>query len=283
MKFFSSNPVSDNIDKLVKKPDISQEDIKDLCNLMNSRETGTKEAAKSLQSKLKSKDFHVVLASLSLCEALVEQCGEKFNGHIISDKFLNTLQKLVISRYSEVVVRNRVIELLQLWVITFENEPRMAPVKELYEKLISEGSISLENNQSRAMSESQSDIQLTPEHIDNSISSAKSYAQMLAEALAFTDPETTDVTKDDLIQEFYGKCKSSQITIAKYLALIDNEAKISLLLRVNQELINTLNHYNEMVERQLVAAATKASLTESEKPELPDLIQHEPLNGTSSG
>ncbi|ORY05869.1 hypothetical protein K493DRAFT_310814 [Basidiobolus meristosporus CBS 931.73] len=280
MKFFGSNPVSDSIDKLVKKPDYSKDDLGQLCNLVNSRENGMKEAAKALQNKLKSRESQAVLISLSLYESLIERYGAKFYGYIISDKFLNTLQKLVTSRYSDVIVRNRVIELLQIWTVTFENDPSMSPIKSLYEKLAFQGSIPTGDNRANNSSE---DIQLSTEHVEKTINSGRSYSQMLAEALAFTDPETTDVTRDDLIQEFYEKCKSSQAKIAKILALTDNEADLSSLLKVNHELINTLNLYNEMVERQLVAAATKASLTDSMKQELPDLIQHEETIGAGSG
>lgn len=82
---------------------------------------------------------------------------------------------------------------------------------------------------------------------------------MFTQTLSFTDPEKEDITKNELIQEFYTKCKSLHQSIMNYLSEIQDEQWIDTLLALNQDFVNSFKMYEDMVERGQVKIAKQES------------------------
>ncbi|KAM3582229.1 hypothetical protein VKS41_005660 [Umbelopsis sp. WA50703] len=97
------------------------------------------------------------------------------------------------------------------------------------------------------------------EDITGDIELARNNCQVLAQTLSFTDPGKEDISKNELIQEFYGKCKDLHMTIMRHLQTASDPDMISTLLDTNSELVNTFKAYDDMLEQSALQNAKSAS------------------------
>ncbi|CAJ0650885.1 11491_t:CDS:2 [Entrophospora sp. SA101] len=168
---------------------------------------------------------------------MADNCGAKFHA-------------LVISPQTDATVKQKVIQLLAALANTFQNEPSLYQFYNLYTKLTgNQGSQVPSQTRYYDGQDRNWDVSLEAK-IAEDIEVAKNNVQLLTQTLSFTDPESEDITKNELIQEFYKKCQALHDNLMKYLSEVQDEEWI-----VNQELLNGFKMYDDMVERGLLLVA----------------------------
>ncbi|RHZ78809.1 hypothetical protein Glove_156g49 [Diversispora epigaea] len=326
--------------------------IYSICDEVNAYENGAKEAAKFIRKKIgKFQMPNLQYRVLTVFKSLAENCGAKFHAEIASKKFLDEIEFVVTSPLTEIVIRQRIIQILKDLDKMFKNEPSLWLVSNLYHKL-TDGNNPLVNNSTSIINGQQQvfinnpnnpndpnnpetqiilessvsptpistvveDIELSkniiqlftqtisftdPESEDitkneliqqvfinnpnnpndpnnpetqiilessvsptpistvvEDIELSKNIIQLFTQTISFTDPESEDITKNELIQEFFSKCKSLSQNIVHYISETQDEQWLNTLLSVNQEFVNSFKLYDDMVERGQVKVAKQNS------------------------
>lgn len=92
---------------------------------------------------------------------------------------------------------------------------------------------------------------------------ATSYVQMLQEALAYVDPEKDDINSNELVQEFYGKCREIEPRINNAILNISDELLLAQLLKTNSDMTNAFKMRDDIIEATALNYAKKISQTVS--------------------
>ncbi|KAG0306649.1 hypothetical protein BGZ97_000665 [Linnemannia gamsii] len=107
---------------------------------------------------------------------------------------------------------------------------------------------------------------LTAKEILFHVEMAKNNSEMLCETVSFTDPDT--VVKDGLglIMEFYKTCMDLQRDTQMYLSEITSRSSfdeicLSQLLHANDDLVKSINCYNDFMEKLHLKGALKRSIS----------------------
>ncbi|CAJ0757213.1 3453_t:CDS:2 [Entrophospora sp. SA101] len=141
---------------------------------------------------------------------MADNCGAKFHA-------------LVISPQTDATVKQKVIQLLAALANTFQNEPSLYQFYNLYTKLTgNQGSQVPSQTRYYDGQDRNWDVSLEAK-IAEDIEVAKNNVQLLTQTLSFTDPESEDITKNELIQEFYKKCQALHDNLMKYLSEVQDE------------------------------------------------------------
>lgn len=106
---------------------------------LSSSATKAKDAVSSIIKRLAHKNVNVVLYSLTLANALVQNCSINLKAEVASRPFLGTLQKLLSNPKTHPAVKNRVLDLVQSWAESFRGESQLDFMVETYRQLASEG------------------------------------------------------------------------------------------------------------------------------------------------
>ncbi|ORY94921.1 hypothetical protein BCR43DRAFT_494814 [Syncephalastrum racemosum] len=252
-----------------------------ICDGVNSTELGAKEARKLLQKKMLSDKPQTQLLALELLDALSENCRDRFRDQLGAKSFAEDLDTLAFSRSNDDRVHSKLVHCLQNWCTRFGSDPALAGVQRVFEKVTtgnpSGGRRNLfrpsgfpTSNQRLVVSQSRPEEQrerqpgsqgqaIGPTDPMNDVLLAKNNAQLFSQTLSFTDPTQEDISKNELIQEFYGKCKMFQTILGNHLQTCEDEDVISSLLEANGELITCFKAYDDMLERSAVNEATQNS------------------------
>ncbi|GAB5586892.1 hypothetical protein Unana1_01792 [Umbelopsis nana] len=109
----------------------------------------------------------------------------------------------------------------------------------------------------------QAAIQASINNLQYSIASdievCRNNVALLSEMLAFTDPSQEDISKNELIQEFYAQCKGSQLTISQHMQHSGDPETLSTLLQSYNEVKKVFDTYKEMLEHGNYHRARAAS------------------------
>ncbi|KAF9931003.1 putative actin patch assembly and actin polymerization protein [Linnemannia zychae] len=262
--------ITTQIDNITALPSITQWDvIATLCAEVNAKDDGAKEAAKALRKKLRVGRPQQQMNAITLIQALVDGCGSKFKAQLATAKFAEDIEAVVISDATDANVKITLMETLEGWANTFASDPGLAVIPNLYNTLVKNNTPRQSPNQ-RIHPPSPPRAHITPEQqmrqMAQDIELARNNAHMLIEAVSFADPELEAIEENELIKEFHSKCQSLQRGIQQYLSEITesanpNEQWLTSLLACNQELVQAFTAYNQMMERQHLKNATKASQT----------------------
>ncbi|RGB24761.1 hypothetical protein C1646_725393 [Rhizophagus diaphanus] len=259
----SKTIVTDYLEQCVNKNDDDWNLIINTCDAVNATENGAKEATKFIRKKI-SKSGNVQLRTLTVLKAMTENCGAKFHAEIASKKFLDEMEIVAISPNTDDDIKQKIVTLLGTLTEMFRNEPSLYQISNLYSKLTG---IRVSSTQKSAQfSIQQNNISnevSTKVKISETIEISKNNIQLFTQTLSFTDPEKEDITKNELIQEFYTKCKSLHQSIMNYLSEIQDEQWIDTLLALNQDFVNSFKMYEDMIERGQVKIAKHESQKQS--------------------
>ncbi|KAJ3130333.1 ESCRT-0 subunit protein hse1 [Nowakowskiella sp. JEL0407] len=91
-----------------------------ICEQANRSETTAKEAVTTLSRRLQSKNVNVILFSLTLSNALVQNCGPTVHRQISSKQFLDPIVALANASTTHTVVKQRILDLLESWADEFK-------------------------------------------------------------------------------------------------------------------------------------------------------------------
>uniref|UniRef100_A0A673LP33 ADP-ribosylation factor-binding protein GGA3-like n=1 Tax=Sinocyclocheilus rhinocerous TaxID=307959 RepID=A0A673LP33_9TELE len=99
------------------------------CDQINKELEGPQIAVRLLVHKIHSQEWEA-LQALTVLEACMKNCGQRFHNEIARYRFLNELIKVVSPKYmgdsvSE-KVKNKIIEMLYSWTVAFPNEAKIA-------------------------------------------------------------------------------------------------------------------------------------------------------------
>ncbi|KAF9292023.1 putative actin patch assembly and actin polymerization protein [Mortierella alpina] len=266
--FTKQSAITSQIDVIVNLSSISNwEAVAALCETVNSKDDGAKEAGKALRKKLRLGRPQQQMNAITLIQAMVDGCGSKFKAQLATAKFAEDIEAVVVADATDVNVKIRLMERLEAWATTFSADPGLAVIPQLYYQLV-------KNNTPRSQTSSRGGppspprAPITPEQqmrqMAQDIELARNNAHMLIEAVSFADPELEAIEENELIREFHSKCQTLQRGIQQYLsemteAATPNEQWLTSLLACNQELVQAFTAYNQMMERQHLSKVTKAS------------------------
>ncbi|KAI8089668.1 uncharacterized protein BX664DRAFT_333597 [Halteromyces radiatus] len=255
-----------------------------ICEVVNNSELGAKEARKLLQKKMLANDVNTQVISLEILNALSENCREKFKGQLAAKSFGEDLETLATQKASNDDVHSKLVQCLQNWVSNDGTDPAFGTICRVHELVMHGVSQPVKSGRlggnlfkpyQLQSSATRNDITAAtggkhnneyqqprlnkPVDIMSDVEIAKNNAQLLSQTLSFTDPTQEDITKNELIQEFYGKCKMLQRVISGHLQTCEDSELISALILANGELVNTFKAYDDMLERRALDAATNNS------------------------
>ncbi|CDS14196.1 hypothetical protein LRAMOSA06366 [Lichtheimia ramosa] len=254
-----------------------------ICDVVNNTEQGAKEARKLLQKKMLADNPQTQVLALELLDALSQNCQAKFQGQLSAKSFAEDLDTLATSKSSNDQVHSKLIMCLQNWVTRYGADPGFIGVHRVYERLTlgtshappprrgnqnlvfrlaTPAQFQLQQQQyHRQQQQQQQQQQQTSADPASDVLLAKNNAQLFSQTLSFTDPTQEDITKNELIQEFYGKCKMFQKILARHLETCNDSDIISSLLEANSELVTAFKAYDDMLERRAMNEATRNSET----------------------
>ena len=81
----------------------------------------------------------MLLFSLTLANALVQNCGKAVKQEIASRMFLDALTRLLRAENTHVTVRNRILELIQSWTDLFRSDSSLGFMVDTFNNLKAEG------------------------------------------------------------------------------------------------------------------------------------------------
>ncbi|RIA92500.1 hypothetical protein C1645_764997 [Glomus cerebriforme] len=258
----SKTVVTEYLEQCVNKKDDDWNLIIATCDAVNATENGAKEAAKFIRKKI-SKSVNVQHRTLTVLKAMADNCGAKFHAEIATKKFLDDIEFVVTSPNTDVVIRQEIVKLLGSLTEMFRNEPSLYQISNLYSKLTGTQVQTQKSVKYPIQNNNISNDVSTKAKIAEVIEISKNNIQLLTQTLSFTDPEKEDITKNELIQEFYTKCKSLHQSIMTYLSEIQEDQWMDTLLAVNQDFVNSFKMYEDMVERGQVKLAKQVSQEQS--------------------
>ncbi|CEP09551.1 hypothetical protein [Parasitella parasitica] len=222
--------ITANIEKAtdVSVSELDWELIFQICNSVNSTDTGAKEARKLLQKKMNSNEPKTQVLAL-------ENVDDRVHG--------------------------KLAQCLQAWVGQAGGDPQYGAVRRAHDVMMN-GAALAGTNRRQVHGQSRSTHANTPREppkpadVKGDIKLANNSAQLFSQTLSFTDPTQEDISKNELIQEFYGKCRHAQQIVASHLETCEDSEIISALINTNNELLSCFKSYDEMLEQATVNQAT---------------------------
>ncbi|KAG2218360.1 hypothetical protein INT45_012502 [Circinella minor] len=253
-----------------------------ICDVVNNTELGAKEARKLLQKKMLSNEPQTQVLALEVLDALSENCHQKFMPQLAAKSFAEDLDTLAAKSMDD-RVHSKLIHCLQSWLSRFGSDGSLVGVQRVYERLMNGqpnggetrgGGTGLRTrgttgsrfykpvgNQHQRQPPTEVLHHSQPVDAMNDVLLAKNNAQLFSQTLAFTDPTQEDISKNELVQEFFAKCKMFQKIISGHLQTCTDSDVISSLLEANSELVNSFKAYDDMLEQGAVSVATTNSET----------------------
>ncbi|KAF9963812.1 putative actin patch assembly and actin polymerization protein [Modicella reniformis] len=282
--FSKQTAITSQIDVIANLPAIKNwDEVVKLCETINAKEDGAKEAAKALRKKLRLGRPQQQMNAITLIQAMVDGCGSKFKVQLATLKFAEDIEAVVVADSTDANVKIRLMERLDEWAAVFATDPGLVIIPQLYHMLVKNNTP--RSNNSHQNPPSPPRAPMTPEQrmrqMAQDIELARNSARMLTEAVSFTDPEMEAIEENELIKEFHSKCLTLQRGIQQYLSEMTesstpNEQWLTALLSANQEIVQAFTAYNQMMESHHLNRITKAS-------EMADVIPNRNGDSLSNG
>ncbi|KAJ3261567.1 ESCRT-0 subunit protein hse1 [Boothiomyces macroporosus] len=117
-----------------------------ICEIVESNPSKARDAVNIIIRKLGHRNVNVaitnsqvILFSLTLSNALVQNCGLPLKQEICSRPYLQALLKLLNNSSTHITVRNRILDFIQTWAKDFKGNPSLDYMQEVYNQLRNEG------------------------------------------------------------------------------------------------------------------------------------------------
>ncbi|GAA5822093.1 hypothetical protein JCM11251_004855 [Rhodosporidiobolus azoricus] len=95
-------------------------------------QTGPTEASRAIRKKLKYSDTHGQIRALTLLNALVENCGTRFQTTFANERLVDRIKLMAGDPHTEEKVKRKLMRTLKGWAIHFKDDPKMQLVAGLY-------------------------------------------------------------------------------------------------------------------------------------------------------
>ncbi|KAK3833489.1 MAG: hypothetical protein JOS17DRAFT_740673 [Linnemannia elongata] len=288
MRFFPKETnITPEIEVLCAQPTFSTwSSLRLLCASVNSIDDGAKEAAKALRKVLRGDVPRHQMNAIIIIQGLVDGSRSRFLAQLATTKFAIDINYVACSKTINAQVKLCLMERLASWARACSSDPSLILIPNLYNRLVYEqvvpfydpntpgeypairpmvlsgpnvvlsplGSPTFSAPPSRAGSFNVPPVALTTNEIIRHVEMVKNSSQMLTETVSFTDPDTA--TKDDLslMKEFFKACMELQRDTQMYLSEITSkpafdEISLGQLLYANEDLVNSINCYNDFMEK----------------------------------
>ncbi|XP_075241332.1 TOM1-like protein 2 [Convolutriloba macropyga] len=117
--------------------------IMEICDYVNTREEGPKDAARAIRKRLQiTKSAKSILYTLTILETCMKNCGYRFQINICQKEYIQDLVKLLQpARNPSLAVQEKIVWLIQNWTDAFANHPDLKGVAVIHEELRMKGII----------------------------------------------------------------------------------------------------------------------------------------------
>ena len=117
--------------------------IMEICDFVNTREEGPKDAARAIRKRLQiSKSPKSILYTLTILETCMKNCGYRFQINICQKDYIQDLVKLLQpTRNPTLAVQEKIVALIQNWTDAFSSHPDLKGVATIHEELRMKGII----------------------------------------------------------------------------------------------------------------------------------------------
>lgn len=110
-----------------------------ICEIAEGSKDKGREIIQILKNRLLHKNINVILYSLTLSNALVQNCSLAVRQEIASRPFLSNFKKILTNSKSHSIVKSRILDLIQTWAESFRNEHSLDYMNEFYREILSSG------------------------------------------------------------------------------------------------------------------------------------------------
>ncbi|GAA5880204.1 hypothetical protein JCM1840_004877 [Sporobolomyces johnsonii] len=108
------------------------EGIPELVESINLQPTGPTEASRAIRKKLKYSSVHGQVRALTILNALVENCGTRFQSTFANERLVDRIKVLAGDPHTDPAVKKKLMRVLAGWHREFNDDPKMQLVAGLY-------------------------------------------------------------------------------------------------------------------------------------------------------
>ncbi|XP_018901199.1 target of Myb1 membrane trafficking protein isoform X2 [Bemisia tabaci] len=286
-----STPVGQRIERATDAalPDVDWSLNLEICDLINEREDGPKDAIKAIRKRLvqnAGKNHTVVKYTLIVLETCVKNCGKRFHVLVCNKEFVQELVKLIGPKNDPPTeIQDKVLSMIQSWTDAFKNQPEMSGVVQVYTELktkgiefpmtdldtmapiltphksvdsdIPVGVVATETpkrgSAHQHVSAAPGSHMLTPEQmvkLQSELDLVNGNMTVLNEMLTELTPGKEHPSDIQLLEELYGTCRAMQERLAELISRLANDELTAELLRINDLLNNLFLRYNRFVSNR---------------------------------
>ncbi|XP_065312862.1 hepatocyte growth factor-regulated tyrosine kinase substrate-like isoform X2 [Gordionus sp. m RMFG-2023] len=112
--------------------------IMQICDMIRQKDITPKTAMQAIKRKLFSTNPNVILYTLQVLESVVKNCGISIHKEVATKEFMIDFREVLKETTNE-QIRQKVLELIQIWSHAFRNEPNYHIVKDTYVLMKMEG------------------------------------------------------------------------------------------------------------------------------------------------
>ncbi|KAJ3195955.1 ESCRT-0 subunit protein hse1 [Irineochytrium annulatum] len=111
----------------------------EVCERADKSDASAREAVQILTKRINHRNVNVVLFTLTLANALVQNCRIGVHREISSRAFVDALVKQAANKQVHETVRMRILDLIQQWSAAFKEDPTLGFMVDTYNQLKSQG------------------------------------------------------------------------------------------------------------------------------------------------
>ncbi|KAJ4922108.1 hypothetical protein JOQ06_027932 [Pogonophryne albipinna] len=320
IEFFIGNPFSTPVGQRIERATsvcLQSEDWginMEICDIINETDEGPKDAVKAIKKRIVgNKNFREIMLALTVLEACVKNCGQRFHILVSSQEFIEgVLVRSILPKYNPpTALHDRVLSLIQSWADAFRSSPSLAGVVYVYDDLRRRG-LEFPMTDLDALSPIHTPNRSTPENeTPETAPAATPTPQSEPQPASSVPPQSTSppdqrgeepgslsaqqeqklrselaLVKGNLTQ-LYSVCKNMQSRVVELIPQLLDEGFIGELLVINDDLNNAFIRYErfDRLNKAQVSNTPQSSSTTTNlldlSPEPPSLSQPAVITTTS--
>ncbi|XP_032383372.1 target of Myb protein 1 isoform X3 [Etheostoma spectabile] len=144
IEFLIGNPFSTPVGQRIERATSGSLQAEDwglnmeICDIINETDEGPRDAVKAIKKRIVgNKNFREIMLSLTVLEACVKNCGQRFHILVASQEFIEgVLVRSILPKHNPpTVLHDRVLSLIQSWADAFRSSPSLSGVVYVYDDL----------------------------------------------------------------------------------------------------------------------------------------------------